>query len=440
MEELSGEKKGAGPLVEWPVALTVLIDKFQGWKKAADDLAREAKEIFAHSSSAEQKAALSDRWETLLNEFESIYSETLEHYKRRENQAITGEVYRYNYEKLDTYLKDLHHKKTKSSIARRGCGVAEFNLNTAQYTFFNTTLKYPRPEALFADDLPQLSEDRSFLASEKERVDQEALPSKHSNNEFLPEYLRKPVPKQPSPKPHKKGKHPRKEPTAPVSGEEPQHILEEKRLSSTPCAKAKASPIPAPEPSSNPIIRIGDGPANYQYAWSVQRWTFANPFESDPVYCEKNLSPQRRQEILFEHNFGHVVHKLCRLFGAQFQNKEVGVITYVLPGEVQWDNGDYEKVVFEICYNPKTKKVFHAFATIKSPLQLIARYAERQAFRSEETEQALHLEEQPGQSESSSLPDDGSRITDFSLEGEEDFFQVRDPKYQATLTLYQFPL
>jgi hypothetical protein len=97
-------------------------------------------------------------------------------------------------------------------------------------------------------------------------------------------------------------------------------------------------------------------------------------------------------------------------------------------------------MIFEIFYNLRTKKVFHAGAKETSPSKVMHRYAEQECFYEEIVEEDMVCEDRPGHP--SGLPDDGSRITSFSLDSpdHEPFIEVRDPKYNATCRLYPFPV
>jgi hypothetical protein len=203
--------------------------------------------------------------------------------------------------------------------------------------------------------------------------------------------------------------------------------------------------VEAPAPSATKYpISIGEGPGAYQYAGSVLKWTFDDPFVSEESYRERHLPTAIQQAIRFEHNFAHVIHKLCIQFGAPFtkrtKDKSAEFVIYALPGEVYWDDGSYQKMIFEIIYNPRTKKIFHTGAKETSPSKVMQRYAEQECFYEEIIEEGMVCEDRPGQP--SGLPDDGSRITQFSLNSpeQEDFIEVRDPKSNATCRLYPFPV
>ena len=147
-----------------------------------------------------------------------------------------------------------------------------------------------------------------------------------------------------------------------------------------------------------------------------------------------------QNNIRFEHDFAHVIHKLCFVFGAPFVQHSSSNIIYALPGEVYWDDGSYKKMIFEIIYDAKTQTIFHAGAKEKSPLQVVQRYQEQGCFYDGlEDEEIVIDTTDPKQT----LPDDGSRITSFSLEDRSNvsaFIEVRDEKYKATCRLYPFPV
>lgn len=175
------------------------------------------------------------------------------------------------------------------------------------------------------------------------------------------------------------------------------------------------------------------------------QWTLDNPFISVPKYREPQYSEQVQQEILWEHNFAHVIHKLCILFGKRFERKdsppEPPAVFYVLPGEGYWDNSRYEKVIFEIGYNPKAKKIFHAFAAPLSPLQLAQRYIEDKCFPEQYQGEGSEVQEAPREMRDI-LPDDGSWVDDFFFNGQDDgeeYITVRDPKNKVTFKLHRFP-
>ena len=483
LDELVHEKNLGSTTIEWPAALAFFLEWYVVWKQRLVVLRTATTARTIQSLSDEERMALSEQWDELFIDFEKLYTDALAVYRAAPNRETTRAVYSNAYTKMDQHLKGLYGGRRNRRIARRGCGIREFCVIATHYPLFSAAqLSFPELATLCPEAIPRvIPEDERLIVLQMrvdfhERSKRESTPQGDFRREFLPEYLLKqsvstgPRTSQKSKKKsHKKLVFDHAAVTPPVV-----LLSELKAAPSLACAasaitcssaatlqKKLKEVISIPRPLAEEValvedpevvarfpIQIGEGPGNFRYNWSVLKWTFDNPFVTDASYRDCNFSPEVRAAILLEHNFAHVIHKLCIFFGARYEKKSdegvVESVTYVLPGEGYWDEAKYEKMIFEICINPTTKKIFHAYATNRTPFQLVQRYARNRCFREDAAEDIPEAEGEDAQRLTDLLPDDGSRVTDFHLntghEDGEEFFEVRDPKFCVTYKLYRFPV
>lgn len=433
LSQLMVDQLEGGMLIEWPAAMSWVVENTKIWAHRFDVLAHECAALAQRSVPLESFQPIANQWDAMVCELAGMYDEAVRMYQDPENRERTQAVFANAYQKMDRHLSTSREAKKKTSLARGISRISEFQLTRNVYSFFGPGhLIILKPERLFTSDLSTYSPTLLFLASEQEKQKFEQASSQEPGDkaDFLPPHVRRHRPPPSPPKPRKKEGE-KRQPSPPQ--EQVQAPLEQKISVEAP------APIAADFP-----ISIGEGPGAYQYAWSVSKWTFDDPFVSEESYRERHLPETVQRAIRFEHNFAHVIHKLCFLFGAPFtkrsDDRSTEFVIYALPGEVYWDDGSYQKMIFEIFYNLRTKKVFHAGAKETSPSKVMHRYAEQECFYEEIVEEDMVCEDRPGHP--SGLPDDGSRITSFSLDSpdHEPFIEVRDPKYNATCRLYPFPV
>ena len=420
LSTLDRELEEAGPFIEWPLALTMILKSTRSWTKRALDYTNSVTARIQQPMEREDYRRLTDQWDRTVSELATLFADAAAAYQERRNTITTRAIFETAHKKTDDYFTGKREGKKRASIVRGVSRIGEFIPKEGLvFPLFGTDgLSLLKPELLFATDLTIGADDLSYLVSEQERRRIEERSQRPSSaEEFLPRSLLQ----KPSPPPvqSKKKKHPPREPHA---------------------TEKPAEPLPQTPPPPALPIAVGDGPAPYQYAWSVRKWTFSDPFVSEPSYRDRALSKEVQNNIRFEHDFAHVIHKLCFVFGAPFVQHSSSNIIYALPGEVYWDDGSYKKMIFEIIYDAKTQTIFHAGAKEKSPLQVVQRYQEQGCFYDGlEDEEIVIDTTDPKQT----LPDDGSRITSFSLEDRSNvsaFIEVRDEKYKATCRLYPFPV
>ena len=424
------EKAQAGSFVEWPLALEYIIKSAEPWLQQAGSFARRIASLEGQQISLEDFKSLADRWDGLVRDLSAIFDAAVQIYNGRKNQITTKAIYSPAYEKIDRHLSEDLESKKRTSRVRGISRIGEFKVPNNPPFFELKELIFLKPDTLFTTNLSSTPPDLAFLVSTQEKQQAEQpVPLAVDRTDFLP-----PTHKPPSvpPKHKKRDRCPQRE--APAS--EP--LVVEKPT------QTSAQPVAKPTPSAP--ISIGEGPGPYKYAWSVRKWTLSDPFASEPSYRDLPISEEVRKNMRFEHNFAHVIHKVCLLFGAPFKKRSDGKSSeftiYALPGEVYWDNRSYKKMIFEIIYNTKTKMIFHAGAKEKSPLQVIQRYQEQGCFYEEIVEDDMVCKDRSDTDRL--LPDDGSRVTDFSFGGEDSgsapFIEVRDEKFKATCRLYPFPV
>lgn len=428
------DQQEGGFLIEWPESLSWLIEKTKTWVLRFEDLADTCAALAQRSVPLESFQPIANQWDEMVGDLASMYDEATRIYQAPENRDRTQAIFTNAYRKMDRHFSGCREAKKRTSLARGVSRIREFQLTRNVYSLFGpehfTILK---PEELFTSNLSIHPPTLLFLESEQEKLKFEQLSSQAptSKADFLPPHVQRQRPPPSPPKPRKREGE-KRQPSPPQG---PVKAPQEHKLSVE---------SPHPVAAVDYPISIDEGPGAYQYAWSVLKWTFDNPLASEESYTKHHFSETIQQAIRFEHNFAHVIHKLCFLFGAPFfkhtDDKSTEFVIYALPGEVYWDDGSYQKMIFEIIYNPRTKKVFHAGAKETSPSKVMQRYAEQECFYEEIVEEGMVCEERPDLP--SGLPDDGSRVTQFSLNSpeHEDFIEVRDPKFNATCRLYPFPV
>ena len=206
-----------------------------------------------------------------------------------------------------------------------------------------------------------------------------------------------------------------------------------------------ASSSSAPPAASSPLygiaVRVGDGPnVERTYTDHAGRWAVRGlDVFSDPEYRQQKLSKEYKENILLYHSFGRALVEVVITLGKHFVKKKTGGFiceSFTLPGEIIKPDGGYEKVVFTVSLDGRSKSVIHMYATRKTPVMLVQEYAKDGFFAADEDEILKMLQGRGSQvsKKSYTLPDDESRVTEVS----DEFVSVVQ-KDGVVLNVYPFP-
>lgn len=177
----------------------------------------------------------------------------------------------------------------------------------------------------------------------------------------------------------------------------------------------------------------------FQYADRVVRWAQRDRdvFAEDPQYSYPPYSEGAKKAIRFHHSFGRallpVIIKLGKLYEKSCYGS-VSAVSFTLPGDIEFPDRSFEKVVFTVTKDARTGVIFHMHATKKTILEIVMEYARLGYFAAHEEEEVQAPSCSSSGSRAQTLPDDGSRVTEVAndsvLVTQEDGIK---------LTVYPFP-